>query len=1653
MNAMKKLRVFALAFAYGLIAVAPVMADDSELYVGGVAGGGGTAGTLNPPNVLLLLDTSGSMLFTMYDKYPAGHPNAGATVPTQAGNLCSTNLSSSYDCGKNEDDRRSRHLLNAVKRIVENMDGNIRVGIGRYNNGGSPIGGRIIYPVRGLAEKANPSATSENRTYSLSASASDAHQAGSLGSNIDLTAGELLLGDTPVTTVSAGVSNDQVQAGTTSTVLTNNPGIIPLGGYFYYTNSGKTASTKSASSVGLKYNVSIPKNATIVSAELVMTRSTSNITGPSSTQCGYGCYPNKDSSGAFSVSLDFQSNTVTPADYANTTAARVNGSNRTYGGGVYSTTVNVGATELTASNTTKTVDVTSQVQALVNGGSWSTSANLALRLHGTNDNLASPVGLPLIGGLIVTSGRAISEPQLKITWNESSDRMYTGVQFSSVTIPRGATINSATLDFTPSQTSSGTAQWEIITDSAVIPAPFSSANDQHLDAARWVGDTPVSWTPPAWTKDTKNANTKVNVTALLQRHVNKSDFCGGLGVAFRIRQTGLYSPANTNTRRYAYSYDGDASKAPQLVVNYTLPAEGDDTCLLAGRTVTVRGGTDDGENVSGTQQLTATTARLRSNNEVGLRFANLNVPKGALVREVKLTLKAANTPSSGNRGNFTVRGVVQSDVDTLSATNTIKSLIDGGLTTSTATITPTAWTNGTKHEFADRHAGASKPTGNTLPAVIQAIVDQDDWVPGNGLALILKGSINSTAACGTAYPCFMQADSGSASAASLQIFYESEDVQDGIKTVRDDLLELMDTMTGNYYGGGTPMAASFNEAALYMMGGDVSSGKGSSFSESKPAQNAGYTKYISPITGGACQANNIIMLTDGDPSSDRNISTGGTCNGSWDCMKKTATHLHNTGFSHVEGGTTLKSTVGTYTIGFGPEVVGENATAAANLSAVATAGGGVFFPATDVESLVSSFETIIARLTDTNGTMASPGVAVNQLNRTQHLDQLYYGVFKPQVTKRWPGNLKRYRLNPSANKGKDASNNDIIEPAVVDVDGALAIADNTKYFSKNAKSWWSDDVDGNEAHLGGSASKQTAKLKVYTDNPATNALSELDSATPPGTMSANDVKWIQGYDVDDQNGQGANGFRQSMGAPMHAQPTMLAKPNGTDYTVFIGTNDGLLQAIDNSNGNPLWAWLPSDLWSNVAALRANGALMGESPIYGLDGTWTLVNVPGEPDKRLLVGGMRQGGSNYYALEIDRDPTVKPKLVWAIRPSTSGFGRLGYTWSQPQAMQVRIGGVSTPVLVFGGGFDYNKYEAGQATLAGTGATPDKGNAVYMVNATTGALIWSTSNTGASSDSYTKTTAIKYSIPGSIRAVDKNGDGLVDHLYFADLGGQIFRVDMDNKSSAPQLVKRVALLAQLGNAAEGNTPTKLNDRRFYETPAVEYAIDDTKKLYAAVAIGSGDRTFPKQNRTTKEIFVVLRDYDGARFDILENQDNSKPTAGYMDEAGKGYNGTADLATYSAPFKEADFANLSTTFGATATAAANAKKGWLLKMPIDYEKVLSSPFIYSQRVNGVQEYRVSFNSFAPDKIAATCAPIKGSTNSWDVLLRNAAPSKSPNSTDAKDRVTEGIAAGITGSGVPMILDGKLVNLEGVSGDELGDAPPVGSMQRTRWFDRRTN
>lgn len=226
-----------------------------------------------------------------------------------------------------------------------------------------------------------------------------------------------------------------------------------------------------------------------------------------------------------------------------------------------------------------------------------------------------------------------------------------------------------------------------------------------------------------------------------------------------------------------------------------------------------------------------------------------------------------------------------------------------------------------------------------------------------------------------------------------------------------------------------------------------------------------------------------------------------------------------------------------------------------------------------------------------------------------------------------------------------------------------------------------------------------------------------------------------------------------------------------------------------------------------------------------------------------------------------DP-ASPKLLFNIKPTETGFGRLAQIWSKPTVAEIRVKGERKKVLIFGGGYDADVYEKPAASFTEPSST--YGNALYVVDATTGALIWmSSSDTSGVADAHKKTiqSDLKYSVVGQPVVRDYDADGLTDMIYFADLGGQIFRVDLNNNNQMSKTVDtkiaiRVQPLAQLRTT--GATPFV---PRFYDRLSTA-VFDDGQNRFVLVTAGSGNRSFPleAENGGKNKIYGLI-DRDAA------------------------------------------------------------------------------------------------------------------------------------------------------------------------------------------------
>lgn len=367
------------------------------------------------------------------------------------------------------------------------------------------------------------------------------------------------------------------------------------------------------------------------------------------------------------------------------------------------------------------------------------------------------------------------------------------------------------------------------------------------------------------------------------------------------------------------------------------------------------------------------------------------------------------------------------------------------------------------------------------------------------------------------------------------------------------------------------------------------------------------------------------------------------------------------------------------------------------------------------------------------------------------------------------------------------------------------------------------------------------------------------------------------------------------------------KPDTRQDKIIYGSMDGALHLIDDKTGKEEFTFIPKELLDVQSGALIKGKTVADQLPYGVDAPWNVTAnyaLSGADGKVtnykaaqvFAVGGLRMGGSTYYNLDVT-DP-ANPQLVYSLGSnyanllqdkmtalggmrntntySTSGenaaFARMGQTWGKPAVGFVKVNGKRVMVNFLPGGYDTG-YE--KATYKPTAAKPAQGNAVYMVkvgeekantdkvlvtdtDSDSGRLLWWASY-GSGKDhtnNYTtRSTNLQKSehqdmfnsIVNEIRTVDRDYDGLTDHIYFADLGGRVWRADINNpkykdkngKDTGTFRVDRVVKVLDVSDQKSTDDAPP----RIYERPLFT-ATDEIEQgsPMGQITVGTGNRSLP-------------------------------------------------------------------------------------------------------------------------------------------------------------------------------------------------------------------
>ncbi len=1409
-----------------------VYADDTEVFLGSA-----NPTTETRPNILFILDTSGSM---------------GSTSGTGVSGL--TRLDAMKD---------------ALTQIFSSTN-NVNIGLATFNSRGGPI----RFPISNIDAEVDTLATGGFHIVKpVSRSSDDAEE------NIDtLNSPGQVDSDEPQLKFSiGGVPGNTVTKTFTISAGTDDGVEEPASDD--WTSTQVDARIVNGYEMGLLFrNIDIPPNAVITSAELVLTIDNDGFVG---TMNGFDEYSNAD----FNITVE-----------ATDSAADFSGSSDVIGPRARTVPISwLSAPALDGGQQMTSPNLNTLIQATVSRTGWASGNNIAIFLEG-RDGFRD----------FATYNRSPSDAaQLVITYDElpQNSRKLVGMRFTDIRIPQGAQIRRAEVDFFAAAPSVSSIEYDIYGEAVADSTTFTETNLNLSSRAKTSAE--VEWELTSSSADAWAVNERystVDISSVVQEIVDNNGWCGGNAMS-------IFFDPKKDSSRVIQSFDGisgTVDDAPTLRIefdtdtsNISSPNTG---CTIAQVTSRVSSSNDDVEQRSNgfVSRTSGDLELVRDggiNQQVGMRFRNINLPRNSNILEAYIEFVADNSHSGTT--NLTFRGHDADNSGSFSGNYAVSSRINSASTSAIVNWNNVpSWVTGRIYRTPD------------LKDIVQEIVDRGGWNAGNNMSFMVNGSGRREAESYNASPGLAPrlvvtaqmnlAGQPSTSAQTVRQFLTQEvnDLRLVAGTpITNVYREAMRYFRGeNLYWGDQRGAQYFSDRYSRVSHELTYTGGSHNLPNGCPSTNLndsdcrrevinGSPRYTTPITD-TCQSNYIVLLSDGFQNTFYNNdgihsmlrsepASTGTCNTSAD----TASGGQNCGLDMAEFANTFdqnpnlpgNQTITTYTIGF--------TITTDYLRDLASRGGGQFFPANSASELVNAFQSIVADILSKPTTFTAPTLTVSAFNRLFNSNEIYISLFEPERTAKWSGNIKKYFLcTPAQDEAGTCNVGEILDDTNVEAVENGQIKD-------TARSAWGNIDDGAEVEVGGTGMQipPHAQRRVYTYTGNTspvnvNLAQSIHEVSTSNTNITADmlgvtaadkgdlIRWIRGQDVDNENSvNGTTDNRWNMGDPLHSSAITVnyGISGGTPVTkLFVGLNDGSVRMFNTNTGEEEWAFYPQSMLGIQRDLRANP---GGDHIYGVDGSPTVrindvdgdnIIEPSDGDFVHIYIGQRRGGQNYYAFDVTPAGSfggasdtgrILPRLLWRLEGGAGDFAKLGQSWSKPQYASVVVGGVVTPALFFGGGYDpVNDVTYGPASL---------GNAIFVVNANDGSLIWSASNNSATLN----VPDMEFSIPSDLRIIDTTGDGSVDRIYVGDLGGQVWRVDLGLTAAGSNGNTVVGKLAELSNNGPFGTFAPQDHRRFMYRPQVVIANDaDTSSTpeFIALAINSGDRADPLDSTVHNRVYM-LRD----------------------------------------------------------------------------------------------------------------------------------------------------------------------------------------------------
>ncbi|HUO44605.1 MAG TPA: PilC/PilY family type IV pilus protein [Burkholderiales bacterium] len=692
-----------------------------------------------------------------------------------------------------------------------------------------------------------------------------------------------------------------------------------------------------------------------------------------------------------------------------------------------------------------------------------------------------------------------------------------------------------------------------------------------------------------------------------------------------------------------------------------------------------------------------------------------------------------------------------------------------------------------------------------------------------------------------------------------------------------------------------------------------------------------------------------------------------------------------------------QQTINTYTIGFAgvSSPVVQDAAQQAN---------GNFYIAQNAAQLSQALTAVLNAIRNWNPTGTGFAVPLDTLNRGQSSNDIFISFFGPSPNDTWQGTVKKFEIGVGDAQCGTGVTVCLIGQTVL-ATGNYNINDidpltGQSVIDPTSTSFWgpSNLQDGSSPNKGGtgyqlinntpSYTPSTRKVYTFLSNgvSTTTDLTDSGNLVQPGNTAITGamlgtgsaatretlINYILGGSTTDPNctdGDASTLCTTWASWPhfdvQHAAPAIVTYDSTQDppiqYVYYVQDN-GMVTAADANTGQEKWSFLIEEALPQLSALQAN--LQGPE-IYVADGNPAVFfddqnnnGIIDGSDRVWLFFGLRRGGRVLYALDITNKD--RPLFKWKITANSGSgmvclghaactpnaqFNELGQTWSTPMVGTIRNLGAATghiPALIFAGGYD--PLEDVMPWVGDPVTHKDTmGRAVYVINADTANIInsWGVGQSGSYRTGNTITTS---AIPSDVAALNMDGDaqGYLDRIYVGDLGGNVWRFDIDDSSPSNWRGEQLATLSD----ATGEK------RKFFYAPAVAPSYRPFR--FDAVYVGSGDKEHPLCTSSGSNNPCPAYAASDKVFMLMDDPSLN---------SGGGTPTPAGPSALSTPITQSTLVNLSDTNvnGATDTTLTGSQ-GW--KRSLDNgEKVSTQPTVFFNELR--------FGTYAPLAQNNSCTP----------------------------------------------------------------------------------